>query len=109
MTARFLVMNKPLIALLATFGLSALAQTPAAGPAPAAAAPASVCEAQAAEKKLAGAARTSFLKKCEREAAAASPEVAREACEKTAAEKKLAGAARNSFVTKCVKDAGVAK
>ena len=29
------------------------------------------CEAQAAEKKLAGAAKTSFLKKCEADAAAA--------------------------------------
>ena len=91
-------MNKLLIALLAASSLSAFAQ-----------APASTCEAQAAEKKLAGAAKTSFLKKCERDAAAASPDAAKEACEKTAAEKKLAGAAKNSFVTKCVKDAGAAK
>jgi len=91
-------MKKLLIALTAALSLSAFAQ-----------APASTCEAQAAEKKLAGAAKTSFLKKCERDAAAASPDAAREACEKTAAEKKLAGAAKNSFVTKCVKDAGAAK
>ena len=93
-------MHKILIALTAALSLSAFAQTPAAP---------SICEAQAAEKKLAGAAKTSFLKKCEREAAAANPDAAKEACEKTAAEKKLAGAARNSFVTKCVKDAAAAK
>lgn len=91
-------MHKILIALTAALSLSAFAQ-----------APASTCEAQATEKKLAGAAKTSFMKKCEREAAAASPDAAQQACEKTAAEKKLAGAAKNSFVTKCVKDAGAAK
>lgn len=96
-------MHKILIALTAALSLSAFAQTPAAAASP------STCEAQAAEKKLAGAAKTSFLKKCEREAAATSPDAAKEACGKTAAEKKLAGAAKNSFVTKCVKDAGAAK
>jgi hypothetical protein len=65
----------------------------------------SSCDARAAEKKLAGAAKTSFLKKCEREAAAAS---AAEACTAKAAEKKLAGAAKNSFVKKCEKDAAAA-
>jgi len=93
-------MKKFLIVLLAASSLSAFAQ-----------APASTCEAQAAEKKLAGAAKTSFLKKCERDAASTAPaaDAAKEACEKTAAEKKLAGAAKNSFVTKCVKDAAAAK
>lgn len=91
-------MNKLLFALIATLSLSALAQ-----------APADTCDARAAEKKLAGAAKTSFLKKCERDAAAQAPGTAKEACEKTATEKKLAGAARNSFVTKCVKDAAAAK
>lgn len=91
-------MKKLLIALTATLSLSAFAQAPAGS-----------CEAQAAEKKLAGAARTSFVKKCERDAAAASPDSARASCEKTATDKKLAGAARNSFVNKCVKDAGAAK
>jgi hypothetical protein len=58
------------------------------------------CEAQAVEKKLAGAAKTSFLKKCEKDAApAVSP-----ACEKAATEKKLAGAAKKSFVKKCTTD-----
>lgn len=55
------------------------------------------CNAAAAEKKLAGAAKTSFLKKCEKDATAT--------CDATAKEKKLAGAAKNSFGKKCVKDA----
>ena len=60
------------------------------------------CDAKAAEKKLAGAAKTSFLKKCEKDAGAS-------ACETQAAEKKLAGAAKNSFVKKCTTDAAAAK
>ncbi|MGJ0508534.1 MAG: hypothetical protein ACR652_15710 [Methylocystis sp.] len=56
------------------------------------------CAAQAVEKKLAGAALNSFMKKCERDAATAG-------CEAAAAEKKLSGAARASFTRKCVKDA----
>ena len=91
-------MNKLLLALIAAFSLSAFAQ-----------APASTCEAQASEKKLAGAAKASFIKKCERDAAAASPNAAKETCEKAATEKKLVGAARNSFVKKCEKDAAAAK
>lgn len=55
------------------------------------------CTANAAEKKLAGAAKTSFLKKCEKDAAAK--------CEIASKEKKLYGAAKNSFNKKCVKDA----
>jgi len=58
------------------------------------------CEATAKEKKLAGAALTSFMKKCEADAAGAGN------CEAMAAEKKLAGAARTSFTKKCVTDAG---
>lgn len=60
------------------------------------------CEAKAAEKKLAGAAKNSFMKKCEKDAAIA-------ACDTTAAEKKLAGAAKNSFLKKCQADAQAAK
>lgn len=55
------------------------------------------CAANAAEKKLAGAAKNSFLKKCEKDAAAK--------CEIASQEKKLAGAAKSSFTKKCVKDA----
>ena len=55
------------------------------------------CKAQSAEKKLAGAAQTSFMKKCEADAKAA--------CEKDAADKKLAGAAKTSHTKKCITDA----
>ena len=63
---------------------------------------ASNCEAQATEKKLAGAAKTSFMKKCEADAGAGS---AASACAAQAAEKKLAGAAQTSFMKKCEADA----
>lgn len=55
------------------------------------------CKANAADKKLAGAAMTSFMKKCETDAATA--------CTASADEKKLAGAAKTSFTKKCVADA----
>ena len=61
---------------------------------------ASGCEAQAMEKKLAGAAKNSFVKKCEKDSGGS----AKAACEMKAGEKKLAGAAKNSFVKKCVTD-----
>jgi len=94
------------------------------------------CAAQAQEKKLSGAAKRSFLEKCEAEArgtgavnctalaekkrlygaARASfikkcetaPKVAaaQARCEANADEKNLHGAARERFVKKCVKDAG---
>ncbi len=50
-------------------------------------------------QKLAGAAKTSFVGKCVKDAAGA----ATGECEKAAADKKLAGAAKNSFIQKCVK------
>ena len=59
------------------------------------------CEAQANDKKLAGAARNSFITKCDKDAHAA----AQKTCDAQAADKKLAGAAKNSFVQKCIKDA----
>lgn len=55
------------------------------------------CMDAAKEKKLAGAALSSFMKKCEAEATAR--------CEASAKEKKLAGAAQASFMKKCVADA----
>jgi hypothetical protein len=55
------------------------------------------CKAQASDKKLAGAALTSFMKKCESDA--------KSACDTQAADKKLSGAAKDSFTKKCVKDA----
>jgi hypothetical protein len=66
----------------------------------------STCEAQATDKKLAGAAKTSFMKKCEADAKgpAAGP-AADSGCTAKAAEKKLAGAAKTSFMKKCEADA----
>jgi hypothetical protein len=55
------------------------------------------CTAQATEKKLAGAAKTSFMKKCESDAT--------KACEADSAKRKLAGAAKTSHMKKCVSDA----
>jgi hypothetical protein len=55
------------------------------------------CKSQASEKRLAGAALNSFMKKCETDA--------QKACNTSAAEKKLAGAAKASFTKKCVTDA----
>jgi hypothetical protein len=81
---------------LASLGVCAQTAEPAA-PATTAA-PAPDCAARAADKKLAGAALNSFMKKCERDTATAS-------CTVAATEKKLAGAARTSFTKKCVKDA----
>lgn len=83
-------------ALIATLSLALLSALAHAEPA---------CEAKAAEKKLAGAAKTSFIKKCEKDAGGA-------ACEAKAVDKNgkaLAGAAKASFMKKCAKDAGAAK
>ena len=55
------------------------------------------CKAQASDKKLAGAALTSFMKKCESDAASM--------CDTQASVRKLSGAAKDSFTKKCVKDA----
>ena len=52
------------------------------------------CMTQAMDKKLAGAAKTSFMKKCEKDA-----------CMAQAKDKNLHGAAETSFVKKCMKDA----
>lgn len=65
------------------------------------------CEAKAVDKNgkaLAGAAKTSFLKKCEKEAGAAPAAATSPACEKSAADKKLAGAAKTSHIKKCMAD-----
>ncbi|MGL6534781.1 hypothetical protein ACSZN5_18030, partial [Aeromonas caviae] len=56
----------------------------------------------AADKKLAGAAKNSFVQKCLKTDGAADKATQ---CEKAAADKKLAGAAKNSFIQKCVKTA----
>jgi hypothetical protein len=54
------------------------------------------CTAEATTKKLAGAAKTSFLKKCEADSS--------KACDVSASTKKLNGAAKTSFTKKCVTD-----
>ena len=58
---------------------------------------AATCTDQAQEKKLAGAAKDSFMKKCEADA--------KTACEKSALDQKLAGAAKDSFTRRCLTDA----
>jgi hypothetical protein len=58
---------------------------------------AAACKVEASNKKLAGAALTSFMTKCEKDAQAT--------CDKSAADKKLAGAAKDSHIKKCVNDA----
>lgn len=55
------------------------------------------CKGQADAKNLHGAAQTSFLAKCEKDA--------RSKCSSDAKAKGLHGAAETSFTTKCVKDA----
>jgi len=72
-----------LAAVLCSIAGSAFAQSPS-------------CKVNAGEKKLAGAALTSFMKKCESDA--------QKSCDAQAADKKLAGAAKTSFTKKCVKD-----
>ena len=62
------------------------------------------CAAKSAEKKLAGAAKASFEKKCMADASGGAD--ATSTCEKSAADKKLAGAAKSSHMKKCLADAG---
>ena len=73
-------------AIVLAFSGSAFAQSPSGS-----------CSTQASGKKLAGAAMTSFMKKCQTDA--------QKSCDQQAADKKLAGAAKTSFTNKCVKDA----
>jgi len=85
------------IALMLTLaGSAAYAQTAETGSA-ASTQTVDIYNAATTEKKLAGAAMTSFMKKCERDAATT--------CDVSAKDKKLAGAAKNSFTKKCVSDA----
>ncbi len=75
----------------ASFALAA-----ASALAPAAYADGPSCKATAGDKKLAGAAMTSFMKKCQTDA--------QTSCNSAAADKKLVGAAKSSFTKKCVSD-----
>jgi hypothetical protein len=81
-------MIRIITAVVATVALASLA---AVGPSFA-----QSCKEKAAKQKLAGAALTSFMGKCEREA--------QEACDTKAGAQKLAGAAKSSFTKKCVTD-----
>lgn len=85
-------MKQLIVVLLSTFAVSSVYA-------------ADDCAAKAAEKKLAGAAKTSFMKKC----TADSMSPAQASCDAKAKEKKLAGAAKSSFVKKCVSDTEGAK
>jgi hypothetical protein len=93
---------------LAAFGWQSAAHAVAATAGDAGAAAAS-CEDKAIDKngkKLAGAAKASFVKKCEADAKPAGT------CEDKAIDKngkKLAGAAKASFIKKCEADAKAAK
>ena len=84
-------MRKSLMAILAAFLVSNFAYAADA-----------TCDAKAAEKKLSGAAKNSFVKKCEKDT---KMDDAKQGCDAKAADKKLAGAAKNSFTKKCVADA----
>ncbi|MDE1942605.1 MAG: hypothetical protein KGI47_05615 [Betaproteobacteria bacterium] len=67
------------------------------------------CEARAVDKHgkpLAGAAKASFLKKCEKENKATNSKAGCEAKAIGKNGKPLAGAAKNSFMKKCLKEAG---
>ena len=61
-----------------------------------------VCDSEVAVKKLSGAEKDDYMKKCEADQAKLD---VTKACDAQAKEKKLAGAAMMSFVNKCVKDA----
>lgn len=85
-------LNREMCAMTKSLALVALALGLAGAPALAYAADA--CATQATDKKLAGAAKTSFMKKC-----------VTDSCDAQAKEKNLHGAAMTSFVKKCAKDA----
>jgi hypothetical protein len=89
LAATALIVSVPALAQTAAPGTP---QSPSSQPAAT-----SSCHAQAADKKLAGAAMNSFMKKCESDAA--------KACGTQATDRKLAGAAKASFTKKCVSDA----
>jgi hypothetical protein len=82
--------------MIKTLALAALAFAIVGGPTLAFADDACMTQATSRDKPLTGAAKTSFLKKCETTACEAKAQ---------AMDKPLHGAAKNSFVAKCVKDA----
>jgi hypothetical protein len=62
------------------------------------------CEKQAADKKLAGTAKVTFIANCEKNAAGDATADATKQCAKKAQDKGLSGAAKSSFVKQCAKD-----
>ncbi len=92
MTKSMLVMASALACVLVASAYAQTATAPSSSPPMSAS-----CKAQATDKKLAGAALTSFMKKCESDAT--------KACDTAAADKKLAGAAKTSFTKKCLSTA----
>jgi hypothetical protein len=95
---RKVALMKKLLSLLALGLMLSLGQAHAADATP-------TCATQAAEKKLAGAAKTSFEKKCMADMGAAPTS---SMCEKSAMDKKLHGAAKNSHMKKCMADEAAA-
>jgi hypothetical protein len=59
------------------------------------------CETKATEKKIYGAAKDSFIKKCEKDSSAD----IRKVCENDDISKKTSGAAKEAHIKKCMKDA----
>ena len=89
------------MAWLVAVGASAQSvEAPVAVSGPASAPAKSPCDALAADKKLTGAARDSFLKKCNDDA---SSEI-RAACDAKAADQKLNGEAKRDYVKRCMGD-----
>jgi hypothetical protein len=103
-------MNKMLVTFVASLFAANLAMAQSAAPA---AAKSASCSDQAAEKKLAGAAKNSFMKKCEKESGAAKSDgksAAKSAqqekmksCNKEAKDKNLKGDERKKFMSGCLK------
>jgi len=101
-----------LVSLMLCAGASFAADAPkasasASASAAAAAAPSGSCADRAVDKNgkaLAGAAKNSFMKKCEADSKPAGNGCAAKAIDKNG--KALAGAAKNSFMKKCEADAG---
>jgi hypothetical protein len=100
--------EKPMKAIAIVFAVVCAASAAQAAPA---------CKDQAADQKLSGAARTSFMNKCTRDACVDSVKslsgaartsslnkCVRDACQARAADRGLNGAARDSFIGRCIKD-----
>lgn len=63
------------------------------------------CTTAAADKKLNGAAKNSFIKKCQKDSEGS----ARAMCEKDDVSQRTSGAAKEAHIKKCMKDASATK